>query len=415
MRSLNWTSTVLVACLMACGSEKATGGGQSATPGSAGAQSVASGGTAASGGSATEVAGSGGGGALAGGNAGNSAGSQTAGAAGADLAGAAGAAGSEGDAPLTGDGCAGGTCLNPTCQALGTPIAPGALPQLAFEGDGAKPSYIPNDVVIPTLDDVPDGVNAEPDPAYGLGGHTATILDYLDQNKLHFDLFINTNNWCGDVTMDPACEATLVRILKTQNAGSHSVHHLHMGLDLPPVDGVQQSCDGATSGGSCVPELEGVESVVAQLSRGGRAHLTRFRPPFGEPYFEGEGNGQAQKDVAKLAVAVGWHMDAHDADYEGVSCAETPCPTGEQIAKNVLDQLGTGPGNKQWGILLMHGVFPWSVEALRILFGEHGNDGEIAKRGFRIGTVEDAVCWRFGKHSWQLVSEANPGTERGPN
>lgn len=415
MRSLKWASTMLVAGLAACGAEKAT------VSGGAGGQS------AASAGSANETAGTGGGGAVTAGSGGGGTSPQTAGTAGiggttaasgsdgADPVGAAGAAGSDGDAPLTGDGCAGGTCLNPTCQPLGTPIAGGALPQLAFEGDGAKPSYIPNDVVIPTLDDVPDGVNAEPDPAYGLGGHTATILDYLDQHQLHFDLFINTNNWCGDVTMDPACEATLLRILKTQNAGSHSVHHLHMGLDLPPVDGVQQSCDGPTSGGSCAAELAGVESVVAQLSRGGRPHLTRFRPPFGEPYFEGEGNGQAQKDVAKLAVAVGWHLDAHDADYDGTSCADTPCPSGEQIAQNVLDQLGTGPGNKQWGILLMHGVFPWSVDALRILFGEHGNDGEIAKRGFRVGTVEDAVCWRFGKHSWQLVSEANPGSERGPN
>ena len=129
----------------------------------------------------------------------------------------------------------------------------------------------------------------------------------------------------------------------------------------------------------------------------------------------GTGQAQVEPEVARYSVAVGWSIDSHDADYNGNSCAKKPCPTGQAIANNVLTRLGSAPGAGQWGIVLMHGVFPWSYDAIRILFGEHGNDGEIHKRGFRVGTVEDAICWRFGKHSWQLVQEANPGTTRAPN
>jgi peptidoglycan/xylan/chitin deacetylase (PgdA/CDA1 family) len=298
---------------------------------------------------------------------------------------------------------------------LGTPAVPGPTPQLAFEDDGVHPDYLPNDVIIPTLDDVPDGANSPIDPAYGAGEWTLKILDYLDQNQQHWDFFINTNNWCGDVSQDPACAGTIVRILTSQNPGNHTVHHLHMGGDSPPVEGVFESCDGPSSGTSCIPEIEGVEMVVDELSKGGRPHLTRFRPPFGEPYFGGQGQGLAEQDVAKYSVAVGWSIDSHDADYNGNSCAKKPCPTGQGIADNVLKEIGAAPGSGQWGIVLMHGVFPWSYDAIRILFGEHGNDGEIAKRGFRVGTVEDAICWRFGKHSWQLVQDANPGSTRSAN
>jgi hypothetical protein len=33
----------------------------------------------------------------------------------------------------------------------------------------------------------------------------------------------------------------------------------------------------------------------------------------------------------------------------------------------------------------------------------------------RLGTVEDAICWKFGKHSWEIVQQLNPGQTRQPN
>ena len=34
--------------------------------------------------------------------------------------------------------------------------------------------------------------------------------------------------------------------------------------------------------------------------------------------------------------------------------------------------------------------------------------------GFRIGTVEDAVCWKYGKHSWELAKQTS-GKNKSPN
>jgi len=63
---------------------------------------------------------------------------------------------------LTGNGCAGGACLNPTCKALGTAAPVGDYPEIGFE---QQSQYIPNDVVIPTFDDASDGAIDGTDPS----------------------------------------------------------------------------------------------------------------------------------------------------------------------------------------------------------------------------------------------------------
>jgi hypothetical protein len=272
-------------------------------------------------------------------------------------------------------------------------------------------SYIPSDVLVPTLDDVPDG----PDPSMAKtpGNWTASDLkDFLDTmaylNSFRMDFFINTNNACDITgTANPMCTATLVDILKMHNPGNHTIHHWHLGT--PGAGG----CGNA----ACVTsELAGVESVVSMLSAGGIPHLTRFRAPFGEPYQAmGSGINFVPAAVAKFAVAVGWNLDSDDSNHDDGTNCTGPCPTGASIAHTVETIVGT-PGSGTNGIILMHGIFGWTHDALKILFDPV--TGYAAKNHFRIGTVEDVICWKYGMHSWTIVNTLNHYTgaqARGPN
>jgi peptidoglycan/xylan/chitin deacetylase (PgdA/CDA1 family) len=302
---------------------------------------------------------------------------------------------------VMGNGCAGGACQNPTCMPHGIATAVGMYPDTGFD---PQPSYIPNDTIIPTFDDVPDGVNSPVDPVYGVGNWTKGDVDFMQTIDMHADMFINTNNWCGDISMDPDCEAVVVDILKAHNAGNHTVRHVHIGIAGTPDD------PGCADAASCEPELVGVESLVSTLSKGGIPHLTRFRAPYGEPFqAQGTGLAMAQTLVAKYAVQVGWNLDSGDSTCNSTTA---PCFTGQQIADNVIALIGDKPGaGQRYGILLMHGTFPWTRDALPILFGPNGY---LAKHGFKLGTVEDAICWKYGKHSWEIVQQVS-GQMRGPN
>jgi peptidoglycan/xylan/chitin deacetylase (PgdA/CDA1 family) len=321
-----------------------------------------------------------------------------------------GGSGGAGTTALTGNGCAGGKCQNPMCKPLTTAVPLEAFPTIGFE---QTPSYIPNDTIIPTFDDVPDG---ETDPAsvdfkiYGAGKWTQSIVDFLDSKGLHADFFLNTDNWCGPVKEDQDCINTVGSILRNHNPANHTAHHIHMGADVPPAGGIPQSCDGLTSGVTCDKEMTDVESLVNAISLGGRPHLTRFRAPFGEPYqAAGPGLAAVQAVVMKYAVEVGWHMDSGDS----ADCASTtaPCFTGAQIADTVKQLIGTAPGQR-WGILLMHGTFPWTKDAVPILFDPV--TGYLAMHGFKLATVEDVICWKYGMHSWDIV-KMKTGQDRAPN
>jgi len=299
---------------------------------------------------------------------------------------------------LSGNGCAGGACLNPECKPLNGAAAGGKTPNIGFE---VKPGYIPNDVIVATFDDTPDGINSPPDPNFGAGDWTRKLVDYFDGVGLHIDFFMNGNNFC-DVAKTPECEETVRRILKNHNPANHTVHHIHMGGNTGAPTGAEGSCNGT----QCDAEITGVESLINTLSMGGRPHLTRFRAPYGEP-FQGGNAGAIATIVGKYAVHVGWQMDSTD------SLCDNCKYTGAQIAKKVTDQIGTGPGKGQsWGIVLMHGTYPWSYEAAKILFDP--TTGYVKTHGFRLGTVEDVICWKYGKHSWELIAAAN-NSQRGPN
>ena len=345
--------------------------------------------------------------------------------------------------PLTGDGCAGGACLNPKCTALGTPAPLSSFPGIGFDMayDGptfSTPTYIPKDVIIPTLDDVTDGpdpVTTPPD-GYSNGEWTKTILQFLDANNMHWDFFMNTNNWDGPITGDPTKDDpdgynNFVDILSKHYPANHTVHHIHMGYNVAPdpMSGVPQGCDGALTTVTCDAEMSGVEAVVSKISAKGRPHLTRFRPPYGEPYqFNMPGNlADVEPAVAKYAVWVGWNFLTNDATNTPCSCVDEgagqACSTdtqGYDCTSGAYTQfttaIGSGPGKgSSWGVVLMHGVLPWTASVLPKLFGP---DGYVSKAGFRVGTVEDAICWKYGMHSWDIVNKVNNYTgadARGPN
>jgi peptidoglycan/xylan/chitin deacetylase (PgdA/CDA1 family) len=295
-----------------------------------------------------------------------------------------------------------------------------------YPGTGwdVAPAYIPNDVVIPTLDDVPDG--ADPLSAdgggdgYSPGNFTKTDLAFLDANNLHWDFFINTNNWAGPIVGDPNADdpdayAAIIDILTKHNPANHTVYHVHMGADLPPdttvMPAIPQSCDGASSMDTCDSEMQGVETVINKMSNGGRPHLTRFRPPYGEPYqVMGPGLADVEAVVVKYAVWAGWNILTQDAD-NGPGAATS---TSMSVIQHVTQALGTGPGKgTSWGIILMHGVLPWTAQAIPSLFDP--KTGTVKTLGYRVGTVEDAICWKYGKHSWEIVQQLNAGQTRGPN
>ncbi len=335
-------------------------------------------------------------------------------------------------AVLTGsNGCAGGTCLNPDCKPNTTPAPLDMYPGISFDPmydgpDFLTPSYIPTDVIIPTLDDVTDGPDIGTD-GYGPGNWTKSNLAFLDANNMHWDVFANTNNWDGPIVGDPTMDDpdgynNFIDMLTKHNVSDHTVHHTWMGSslnDTMPLDPTMPQCCDCTDFPTvtCDSEVSGVETVLAKMSNGGKARCTRFRPPYGWPYETAGQQGLADVEpiVAKYGVYVGWNFQTHDADNSPCSCidetAGQACSTDTEnyntvtsVVSQVMTQIATPGKGTAWGVVLLHGVLPWTAGAVRQLFGP---TGLVTKAGFRTGTVEDAICWKYGMHSWDIVNKIN--------
>ena len=285
--------------------------------------------------------------------------------------------------------------------------------EVGFE---AHAPYIPEDVIVPTFDDVPDRPYTTMDGVlfdnFGDGGWTRQMLDFLEANDLHFDFFVNTANLC-DLAKNPGCAAVVERLLGSQNVANHTVHHIHMGSNAPydPTNPFNSGCRALGQGSTlvCEDEITGVESLVSVLSNGGITHLTRFRAPYGEP-FQREGGAlpEIQAVVARFAVHVGWAIESGDADHD----SDGKSLGAQFFADNVIRAIGSGPGQGSWGIVRMHGTYPWSIGELQRLFAP--KTGYVPTHQFRIGTVEDVICWKYGRHSWELISQIT-GHRAGPN
>jgi peptidoglycan/xylan/chitin deacetylase (PgdA/CDA1 family) len=74
---------------------------------------------------------------------------------------------------------------------------------------------------------------------------------------------------------------------------------------------------------------------------------------------------------------------------------------GGTLFQNVTAIIQT-PGTGAWGIMLMHSVYPWTHDMLPMLIMY------LQQKGFQLATVEDVICWRFGKHSWQIIPGRMP-------
>ena len=155
--------------------------------------------------------------------------------------------------------------LNPTCsvcptsptadEPTGCPMytTPATVPARFVSGVGFdstydlgatqnQPVYIPNDVIIPTLDDAPDGADPNTGPAgndgYTPGEWTITDLAFLDSIGHELDFFMNDNNWVtvttnpADGTCDPDGYDAYVDILTNHFPANHTADHAQMGCNF---------------------------------------------------------------------------------------------------------------------------------------------------------------------------------------
>jgi peptidoglycan/xylan/chitin deacetylase (PgdA/CDA1 family) len=415
-----WLLTATLVLLpLGCGSSSNSGG----TGGSGGTSSGGSGGTGGSGGSGGSTGGSGGS-PSSGGSGGVDAAAPAAdsGASAADAAvtdaavtDAAAPAGSDGGgasdgatvtvdsgtaAMVANNGCAGGTCLNPQCTPFKTANTDLSAPNIGF--DDEEKGYIPPDVIIPTFDDVPDhGYTAADDDfkKFQDGNWTKKMLDWFEEKNLHVDFFINSNNFC-DVINDAGCTETVKRMFANHNVGNHTIHHIHMGSK--GATGAANAESGCGVAGAkfptCDAEITGVEEVVKTLSGGTIPHLYRFRAPYGEPFQAGGGAiASIRATVAKYAVHIGWTMESGDADHDDDGLAKG----NDFFAKAVTDKVAAGTR----GVILMHGTYPWSLGEIKLLLDPASPNSLQQKYKVRLGTVEDAVCWKYGMHSWDIIQK----------
>jgi peptidoglycan/xylan/chitin deacetylase (PgdA/CDA1 family) len=259
-------------------------------------------------------------------------------------------------------------------------------PQTTFE---PQPAYIPSDMIILTLDDGPDGSGCP-----GVGDSTScTVLDneFFMQQGMKVDFFINTNNRCTVAPMF-GCYAYAQQLIAAGHyIANHTVDHHHLAPGGSTTDGIPHCADA-----TCVTnELTGVESTISMLTNGATKNLTRFRAPFGEPYQVGDMSDQALVEpiVAQYAVSVNWNFDSGDSNgmtWDAVS-----------LLNNVTGIIQT-PGQGSWGIMLAHAVYPWTTQMLPQLVTY------LQGHGFKLATVEDVICWRFGKHSWEIIPNKTP-------
>jgi peptidoglycan/xylan/chitin deacetylase (PgdA/CDA1 family) len=242
----------------------------------------------------------------------------------------------------------------------GSCATPGPTPALGFDN---QPSYIPNDTVILTFDDVPDVTN------------TAKVLDILKARGIHATFFVNTMNYGGPLSL----------VQRMHDEGHTVANHTDKHCCMANC-----SCPGAV----CQDDeqsIVAVETAIAGLN--GIPRPTLFRDPYGVPDQPSSCTpaDQATSDaiVAKHAVNIGWNFDSGDSD--GITD-----PTA--LYNNIVMQIQTpGAQGASWGVMLAHAVLAQTVQALPMVLDYlQGNN-------FKIAQVEDAVCWKYGKPSSQLV------------
>ncbi|WP_141733846.1 polysaccharide deacetylase family protein [Oligoflexus tunisiensis] len=226
----------------------------------------------------------------------------------------------------------------------------------------ARPSYLPDHFIALTFDDVPDW------------NHTARVLDVLNEKNVTATFFINTSNWSNVPTEAPMQELIRRMAREGHELGNHTARHPHL---------------GALSAADIEHEIATVERLTAQILGPAAPPLNLVRAPYGEPYrdhvpgFPTPEFEKVASVVARHGVHIGWAIDAFDYT----------CPDAACVTNNVMQRVDAGA----YGIVLMHGVYAATVDALPSLIDT------LRDRGFVLGTVEDAVEARYGASSRELV------------
>ncbi len=216
-----------------------------------------------------------------------------------------------------------------------------------------------------TFDDGPDSQ-----------GNTDAILDILAAHGAKATFFV-CSNANAQVASSWRAQQTLARMVADgHQVGNHTAHHLDLGDPSVDVDA----------------ELRPVDDMLTQYAYDpGNFEYRLTRAPFGDPWF----GPQARLDVvapilADYGVHVGWNIDSGDS---------TTCTTAACVSGNVLTQVDAG----RTGVVLMHSISAWSVQALpTVLAG-------LESRGKQLVLVEDLVLAKYGKPSRQLFTCADSG------
>jgi peptidoglycan/xylan/chitin deacetylase (PgdA/CDA1 family) len=262
-------------------------------------------------------------------------------------------------------------------------------PQTTFD---PQPTYIPNNMIVLTLDDGPDGTGCTSEMGFDSVSCTVLVNEFFMKQGIKADFFLNTNNRCTVAPMFGCYTYVQQLIAAGHYIANHTVHHPYLGpAGAAPGTAIPPCMDAA-----CVQsELSGVEDTIKTMTNGSIPNLTRFRAPYGEPYENGVASDQmlVEPVVAQYAVAVNWNFDSGDSN--GMMW------TGPTLLQNIANIIQT-PGKGAWGVMLIHAVYPWTLEMLPLLITY------LQQNGFQLATVEDVICWRFGKHSWQLIPNKLP-------
>jgi peptidoglycan/xylan/chitin deacetylase (PgdA/CDA1 family) len=229
-------------------------------------------------------------------------------------------------------------------------MSPGSAPALGFDN---QPSYIPNDTIILTFDDVPDSTN------------TAQVLDILKQRGLHATFFVNTMNYGGPFD--------LVQRMHDEGhtVANHTDKHCCMANCGPCPGAVCQDPDAS---------ITAVEQAVAALN--GVPRPTLFRDPYGVPDQPSNctdaDKAGADAIIARHAVNVGWNFDSGDSD--GITD-----PTA--LFNNIVQQIQTpGAPGASWGVMLMHAVLAQTVQALPVVLDY------LQSKGFKAAAAAPAAA-----------------------
>ena len=248
-------------------------------------------------------------------------------------------------------------------------------------GFASRPAYLPTNAIALTFDDGADGTN------------TPRALDVLRDKGVKATFFINSINF-GDLNQRADLKEIVRRIVaEGHGLANHTVHHSDLTTLTPEaidaeITGVQETIR--------LPDIFGSEAP----------RLTLIRAPYGRPYQTTEpgvphpGRDLVAPIVARHGVHVGWNISVRDTSI----CRDAECVLTQ--FKNATRTVGTGA----YGVVLLHSVQPWTVEALPALI-DH-----CRENGFVFMTAEEVVQARFGMSSAEVVDRYNsqPPPDAGP-